>query len=152
MLKPKQIQEAKYHRLRKPMAQKQLHQLTKQKPLIGFLVVTLRTKDCRIYQTTRMNHFRRVFKLICDHPRNGSRNNSGIKSRQNTRTWRLASSLLKKYAGLNRTLFQNCLCECIVSLQWLEACVTAIHKKGKNNLFENYRPIRGGSRKKIDSG
>ena len=36
MLKPKQIQEAKYYRLRKPMAQKQLHQLTKQKPLIHF--------------------------------------------------------------------------------------------------------------------
>ena len=36
MLKSKKIQEAKYHRLRKPMAQKQLHQLTKQKPYTFF--------------------------------------------------------------------------------------------------------------------
>ena len=25
--------------------------------------------------------------------------------------------------------------------QWLEACITAIHKKGLKNLFENYRPV-----------
>ena len=38
-------------------------------------------------------------------------------------------------------LFQKSLCECIVSSQWLDACVTASHKKGKKNIFENYRPI-----------
>ena len=38
-------------------------------------------------------------------------------------------------------LFQKSLIECIVPSQWLKVCITAIHKKGAKNLFENYRPI-----------
>ena len=38
-------------------------------------------------------------------------------------------------------LFQKSLIEGIVPSQWLKACITAIHKKGAKNLFENYRPI-----------
>ena len=36
-------------------------------------------------------------------------------------------------------LFQNSLREGVVPSQWLEASVTAIHKKGLKNYFENYR-------------
>ena len=38
-------------------------------------------------------------------------------------------------------LLQKSLNEGMVSPKWLEACITAIHKKGKKNLFENYRPV-----------
>ena len=38
-------------------------------------------------------------------------------------------------------LFQKSLCEGIVPSQWLMASVTAIHKKGQKNLFQNYRPV-----------
>ena len=53
--------------------------------------------------------------------------------------------LLKNLAYLINTslaiLFQKSLNENLVPFQWLEACITAIHKKGLNNLFENYRPV-----------
>ena len=39
------------------------------------------------------------------------------------------------------TLFQKSLNEGIVPAQWLEASITAIHKKGQKNLFKNYRPV-----------
>ena len=39
------------------------------------------------------------------------------------------------------TLFQKSLNEGIVHSQWLQACITAIHKKGAKNKSENYRPI-----------
>ena len=39
------------------------------------------------------------------------------------------------------TLFEKSLNEGIVPAQWLEACITAIHKKGLKNLFENYIPV-----------
>ena len=38
-------------------------------------------------------------------------------------------------------LFQKSLIEGIVPSQWLKACITAIHKKGAKNLFENYWPV-----------
>ena len=38
-------------------------------------------------------------------------------------------------------LFQKSLIEGIVPSQWLRACITAIHKKGAKNIFENYRPV-----------
>ena len=38
-------------------------------------------------------------------------------------------------------LFQKSLIKSIVPAQWLKACITAIHKKGAKNLFENYRPV-----------
>ena len=37
--------------------------------------------------------------------------------------------------------FQKSLREGVVPLQWLEASVTAIHKKGLKNYFENYRAV-----------
>ena len=39
------------------------------------------------------------------------------------------------------TIFQKSSNEGIVPSQWLVACITAIHKKGLKNLFENYRPV-----------
>ena len=38
-------------------------------------------------------------------------------------------------------LFQKSLIEGLVPWQWLDACVTAIHKKVLKNQLENYRPI-----------
>ena len=38
-------------------------------------------------------------------------------------------------------LFQKSLDEGVVPNQWLEACVTAIHKKGLKSAFQNYRPV-----------
>ena len=38
-------------------------------------------------------------------------------------------------------LFQKSLREGVVPSQWLEASVTAIHKKGLNNYFEHYRAV-----------
>ena len=38
-------------------------------------------------------------------------------------------------------LFQKSFKEGVVPSQWLKACITAIHKKGAKNLFENYRPV-----------
>ena len=38
-------------------------------------------------------------------------------------------------------LLQKSLNEGMVSPKWLEACITVIHKKGKKNIFENYRPV-----------
>ena len=38
-------------------------------------------------------------------------------------------------------LFQKSLREGVVPSQWLEASVTAIHKKGLKNYFENYRAV-----------
>ena len=53
--------------------------------------------------------------------------------------------LLKNLAYLINTplaiLFQKSFNETLVPFQWLEACITAIHKKGLKNLFENYRPV-----------
>ena len=53
--------------------------------------------------------------------------------------------LLKNLAYLINTplaiQFQKSLNENLVPFQWLEACITAIHKKGLKNLFENYRPV-----------
>ena len=37
--------------------------------------------------------------------------------------------------------FQKSLREGVVPLQWLEASVTAIHKKGLKNYFKNYRAV-----------
>ena len=39
------------------------------------------------------------------------------------------------------TLFEKSLNEGIVAAQWLEACITAIHKKGLKNLFEKCRTV-----------
>ena len=49
--------------------------------------------------------------------------------------------LLKYTSDLINFLLQKSLNEGMVSPKWLEACITAIHKKGKKNLFENYRPV-----------
>ena len=38
-------------------------------------------------------------------------------------------------------LFQKSLDKGVVPNQWLEACVTAIHKKGLKSAYENYRPV-----------
>ena len=38
-------------------------------------------------------------------------------------------------------LFQKSLNESMVTSQWREVCITAIHKNGPKNLFENYRPV-----------
>lgn len=38
-------------------------------------------------------------------------------------------------------LFQKSLDEGMVPSQWLEACITAIHKKEEKDLCENYRPV-----------
>ena len=38
-------------------------------------------------------------------------------------------------------LFQMSLSESIVPSHWLQAYITAIHKKGAKNLPENYRPV-----------
>ena len=38
-------------------------------------------------------------------------------------------------------LFQKSLRDGVVPSQWLEASVTAIHKKGLKNIFENYRAV-----------
>ena len=38
-------------------------------------------------------------------------------------------------------LFQKSLNESMVTPKWLEACITAIHKNGPKNLFNNYRPV-----------
>ena len=51
---------------------------------------------------------------------------------------------LKNVADISQplsVLFQKSLIEGIVPSQWLKAFITAIHKKGAKNLFENYRPI-----------
>ena len=39
-----------------------------------------------------------------------------------------------------RILYNNSLKEGDVATQWLEACITGIHKKGPKNLASNYRP------------
>ena len=38
-------------------------------------------------------------------------------------------------------IFQKSTNEGVVPSQWLQACITAIHKKGAKNLFDNYRPV-----------
>ena len=38
-------------------------------------------------------------------------------------------------------LFQKSLNEGVVPLQWLEACITAIYKKGLKDIVGNYRPV-----------
>ena len=38
-------------------------------------------------------------------------------------------------------LFQKSLNEGVVPPQWLNGCITAIHKKEERNLCENYRPV-----------
>ena len=38
-------------------------------------------------------------------------------------------------------LFNKSLCEGIVPIQWVEACITAIHKKGLKSVIGNYRPV-----------
>ena len=38
-------------------------------------------------------------------------------------------------------LFQKSLNEGVVPPQWLNGCITAIHKKEEKNLCENYRPV-----------
>ena len=38
-------------------------------------------------------------------------------------------------------LFNKSLCEGIVPIQWVEACITAIHKKGLKSAIGNYRPV-----------
>ena len=40
-----------------------------------------------------------------------------------------------------RILYNKSLKEGVVATQWLEACITAIHKKGPKNLASNYRPV-----------
>ena len=37
--------------------------------------------------------------------------------------------------------FQKSLDEAILSVRWLEATITAVHKKGPKDIFGNYRPI-----------
>ena len=39
-----------------------------------------------------------------------------------------------------KILFTKSLSEGVVSSQWLEACIMAIHKKGLNSAVGNYRP------------
>ena len=38
-------------------------------------------------------------------------------------------------------LFQKSLDEAILSVRWLEATITAVHKKGPKDILGNYRPI-----------
>ena len=40
-----------------------------------------------------------------------------------------------------RILYNKSLKEGVVATQWLEACITGIHKKGPKNLASNYRPV-----------
>ena len=40
-----------------------------------------------------------------------------------------------------KILFNKSLCEGIVLIQWVEACITAIHKKGLKSVIGNYRPV-----------
>ena len=53
--------------------------------------------------------------------------------------------LLKNIADLIHVplaiIFQKSLNEGVVPSQWLDACVTAIHKKGLKSAVENYRPV-----------
>ena len=44
----------------------------------------------------------------------------------------MVSIFLEKHKSTN---------EGVVPLQWLQACITAIHKKGAKNLFDNYRAV-----------
>ena len=57
-----------------------------------------------------------------------------------TRTKWLAPNITKICCVPLSILFQKSLNENLVPFQWLEACITAIHKKGLKNLFENYKP------------
>ena len=38
-------------------------------------------------------------------------------------------------------IFNKSIKESTVSVEWIEACITAIHKKGAKNVLNNYRPI-----------
>ena len=40
-----------------------------------------------------------------------------------------------------KILFNKSLCEGIVPIQWVESCITVIHKKGLKSVIGNYRPI-----------
>ena len=117
------------------MAQKQLHQLTKQKPLYIF---SSNFTDERLDDIPNKpdEPFVITPKLVQEKIQEL---NSG--KTPGPDGW--PPVFLKNVSDLITVpiLFQKSLCECIVSSQWLEACVTAIHKKGKKNIFENYRPI-----------
>ena len=52
--------------------------------------------------------------------------------------------LLKEISDLIDTLsmlFQKSLNEGVLPLQWLEACITAVYKKGLKDIVGNYRPV-----------
>ena len=40
-----------------------------------------------------------------------------------------------------KILFNKSLCEGIVPIQWVEACIMAIHKTGLRSVIGNYRPV-----------
>ena len=53
--------------------------------------------------------------------------------------------LLKEISNLIDTrlsmLFKISLNDGVLPLQWLEACITSIHKKGLKDIVGNYRPV-----------
>ena len=51
------------------------------------------------------------------------------------------SSLADILSTSLKMLFNKSLCEGIVPIQWVEACITAIHKKGLKSAIGNYRPV-----------
>ena len=54
---------------------------------------------------------------------------------------RISCSLADILSTPLKMLFNKSLCEGIVPIQWVEACITAIHKKGLKSAIGNYRPV-----------